>query len=481
MSDRDKYSVLLVEDESSLALIYQEYLRDEPYDITAVETGGDAMAAIASKPELDIVILDLHLPDFNGLEILKHIQANNIPLTVVVITAHGSINTAVDAMRLGATDFLLKPFNPDRFIYTLRNAHDRHKLTKIVEDFENAFDRREYEGFIGTSLAMQAVYKTIDAAAPSSASVFITGESGTGKEVCAEAIHAKSNRSGNSFIALNCAAIPRDLMESEIFGHTKGAFTGASVDRDGAAILANGGTLFLDEICEMDLGLQAKLLRFIHSGTFQKVGSSVTQEVDVRFVCATNRNPWAEVEAGNFREDLLFRLHVIPIHLPPLRDRDNDIVQLADAFLEEYTQEEGKSFTSFTADAIKLLKGHPWPGNARELQNVLRNAIILNDGEEITTEMLQLIRAGEASNGASSSNENQAGPTQPDSNVVPLHSDYADNDPVEITPLWRVEKQHIENALKASNGNVARAAAMLETGASTLYRRLKEFDQMTAE
>ena len=217
MSDRDKYSVLLVEDESSLALIYQEYLRDEPYDITAVETGGDAMAAIASKPELDIVILDLHLPDFNGLEILKHIQANNIPLTVVVITAHGSINTAVDAMRLGATDFLLKPFNPDRFIYTLRNAHDRHKLTKIVEDFENAFDRREYEGFIGTSLAMQAVYKTIDAAAPSSASVFITGESGTGKEVCAEAIHAKSNRSGNSFIALNCAAIPRDLMESEIF------------------------------------------------------------------------------------------------------------------------------------------------------------------------------------------------------------------------------------------------------------------------
>jgi two-component system, repressor protein LuxO len=482
MSESQRYSVLLVEDEVSLALIYQEYLRDEPYDIITVETGSDALAAIADNASLDIVILDLNLPDMNGLEVLEHIQQSKLPLSVVVVTAHGSINTAVDAMRLGAADFLLKPFNPERFVYTLRNAHDRYKLTRIVKNFEAAFDRREYEGFIGTSLAMQAVYKIVDAAAPSSASVFITGESGTGKEVCAEALHARSARRGEPFIALSCAAIPRDLMESEIFGHIKGAFTGASSDRDGAATLADGGTLFLDEICEMDLGLQAKLLRFIHSGTFQKVGSSKTKEVDVRFVCATNRDPWAEVAAGNFREDLLFRLHVIPIHLPPLRERDNDITQIADAFLEEYTVNEGKKFTGFSADSRTLLNAHKWPGNVRELQNVLRNAVILNDGNEVTADMLQLIRPGDTSNSvAPESTRQDVSSDTANPNVVPTQVERKGENPSVVSPLWQMEKLHIERALDACDGNVTRAAAMLEIGASTLYRRLKAFEQVSVE
>lgn len=383
-------------------------------------------------------------------------------------------------MRLGAADFLLKPFNPERFIYTLRNAHERHKLTRIVKTFEAAFDRREYEGFIGTSLAMQAVYKTIDAAAPSSASIFITGESGTGKEVCAEAIHARSKRSANPFIALNCAAIPKDLMESEIFGHTKGSFTGASADRDGAATMADGGTLFLDEICEMDQGLQAKLLRFIHSGTFQKVGSSQLKEVDVRFICATNRDPWAEVAAGNFREDLLFRLHVIPIHLPPLRERDQDILQIAEVFVSEYTLEEGKEFLGLSNDAKSLLSSHPWPGNARELQNVLRNAIILNDGNEITSDMLQLIRLGEPTNGMTRTSKPGTVTASAKATTAPQAIDLEEVQSENITPLWQVEKNHIERAIKACDGNVTRAAALLEIGSSTLYRRLKEFEESSA-
>lgn len=377
MNDGTNQRILLVEDEHSLARVYEEYLREEPYDITHVDTGAGAFDALKAGP-LNAVILDLRLPDMNGLEILKHIQANIPDLSVVVITAHGSINTAIEAMRLGAADFLLKPFDPERLVYTLRNTLERQKLSSIVQTFQNEFDRREYEGFIGSSLVMQAIYKTIDAAGPSSASVFITGESGTGKEVCAEALHAKSKRSDKPFIALNCAAIPHDLMESEIFGHVKGAFTGAIADRNGAATMADGGTLFLDEICEMDQSLQAKLLRFIQTGTFQKVGGSSVEKVDVRFICATNKDPWAEVEAGNFREDLYFRLHVVPIALPPLRDRDGDILEIAGAFLGQYAHEEGKGFTGFDDAAEMAIRGHRWPGNVRELQNLLRNAVVLH-------------------------------------------------------------------------------------------------------
>lgn len=245
-------TLLLVEDDPPLARVYEEYLRNEPYDITHVDKGQAALDVISSTVP-DAVILDLQLPDMNGLEILKHIQDKQISTTVIVITAHGSVNTAVEAMQAGAADFVIKPFSAERLIYTLRNALERQQLTRIVETFKDDFDRHEFAGFIGSSMAMQAVYRMIENAAPSSASIFITGESGTGKEVCAQAIHDKSPRCNRSVVVLNCGAIPKDLMESEIFGHVKGAFTGALSNRDGAAKLADGSTLSL-----------MKFVRWIH-------------------------------------------------------------------------------------------------------------------------------------------------------------------------------------------------------------------------
>jgi len=465
MDDRINQRILLVEDEISLARVYEAYLSEEPYDIVHVDTGAAAFEEIKAG-NWNAIILDLRLPDMNGIEILKHVQEKLPDLSVVVITAHGSINTAVQAMRLGAADFLLKPFDPERLIYTLRNTLERQKLSNIVQTFQNEFDRREYEGFIGSSLIMQAVYKTIDAAGPSSASVFITGESGTGKEVCAEALHARSKRGNRPFVAINCAAIPHDLMESEIFGHVKGAFTGAVADRDGAATQADGGTLFLDEICEMDQGLQAKLLRFIQTGTFQKVGGSRLEKVDVRFICATNKDPWVEVEAGNFREDLYFRLHVVPILLPPLRDRNGDILEIASAFLRQYAHEEGKQFTGFDPEVEIAIQRYGWPGNVRELQNTLRNAVVLNDGEMVTPEMVpqlaRVVPVVRPSPATASDAESRSAGNQPD------------NQGDEVLPLWRVESDHIQRALDVCGGNVSRAAALLEIGTSTLYRRIKE-------
>ena len=473
MNDKKNRCILLVEDELSLARIYEEYLRDEPYEIIHVDTGKGALNLINSRG-LDAVILDLRLPDMNGIDVLQHIQTHHPDLSVVVITAHGSINVAVQAMQLGAADFLLKPFDPERLIYTLRNTLERQKLSHIVKAFQNEFDRGEYEGFVGSSLVMQAVYKTIDAAGPSSASVFITGESGTGKEVCAEAIHVKSKRRDKPFIALNCAAIPHDLIESEIFGHVKGGFTGAVADRDGAATLANGGTLFLDEVCEMDQSLQAKLLRFIQTRTFHKVGSSSPETVDVRFVSATNKDPWSEVEGGNFREDLYFRLHVIPIALPPLRERNGDILEIAQMFLLQYSHEEGKQFRQFDTEAEMAIMQHPWPGNVRELQNTLRNAVVLNSGDTVTLDMMPQLHAASGGvralpYGADSSRK----PPAPGSNGG--SGEPAGN--VSIQSLWQVEKNHIQRAMDLSGGNVSRAAAMLEIGTSTLYRRLKEFEE----
>jgi DNA-binding NtrC family response regulator len=263
------------------------------------------------------VLLDLHLPDINGMEILKSISEDKIPTEVIIITGHGNESIVVDAMKHGAFDFLAKPFDSERLIVSVTNAMEHYRLTGIVEEFEGQ-NLSRFHGFIGRSNKMQAVYSTIQNAAPSKATVFVVGDSGTGKELCAEAIHKLSDRNKSSFVPLNCTAIPKNLVESEIFGHVKGAFTGAVKDREGAVSRANYGTLFMDEIGEMDIDLQSKLLRFLQSGQFQRVGSNTVETVDVRIVCATNRNPLQDVQEGRFREDLYYRLNVIPINLPPL-------------------------------------------------------------------------------------------------------------------------------------------------------------------
>jgi len=466
--------ILLVEDDRVQARGVIESLKGQPYDIEHVETGGDGLAAVDRDPP-DAILLDLMLPDMEGIEILRHVSERQLPCTVIVVTAHGSVNMAVEAMRLGAYDFIMKPFSATRLQVTLRNALDHDRLTRIVETYQD-LDRTSYCGFVGASLPMQAVYRIIDSAAGSKATVFISGESGTGKEVCAEAIHRRSPRADKPFVAINCGAIPKDLMESEIFGHVKGAFTGAIAEREGAARRADGGTLFLDEICEMDLSLQTKLLRFIQAGTFQKVGGERTETVDVRFVCATNRDPMAEVAAGRFREDLFYRLHVIPIQLPPLRERGEDVVLIARQFLAQFAEEEGKQFARFSPETEDLLKRHPWPGNVREMQNVLRNVIVLNDGEEITHDMLPPALSGEASQTIGRTAARPA-PAPVAEMPAPSSASEENGDSPLIRPLAEVEREAIDRAIRLCDGNIPKAAHFLGVSASTIYRKKQAWDE----
>ena len=460
--------VLLVEDTPSLAHVYLEYLKREPLTVTHADTGRKAMECLAESPP-DVLLLDLMLPDMNGLDILKSIGAEGYPTATIVITANGSIQAAIDAMREGAVDFLVKPFNAERLRTTVRNAAERQRLANIVQTYSQSEPKSEFFGFIGESVAMQAVYRTITSVASSKAAVFITGESGTGKELCAEAIHKSSPRRDGPFIAINCGAIPKDLMESEIFGHVKGAFTGATADREGAASLASGGTLFLDELCEMDLSLQTKLLRFLQTGSFTKVGGSRVETVDVRIVSATNRDAWREVQEGRFREDLYYRLHVIPIHLPPLRDRDDDVVLIARRFLRAFSAEEGKRFERFSEEAEDAIRAFPWPGNVRQLQNVVRNIVVLHDGEDVGAEMMppplglgsSQTRPRSAPTPAPS---DSAGPTGRSATARPAIAG-------DIKPLWMVEKEAIEQAIAVCDGNIPKAAALLDISASTIYRK----------
>lgn len=464
-------NILIVEDSPTLALTYREYLRPLGAPITIAETGEDALENIASL-DPTVILLDLKLPDMDGIDILKQLNARDHDARVIVITAHGSVAVAVEAMQEGAFDFLLKPFSSERITTTVKNALEMHRLANLVEQFEGR-QSKKFDRFIGDSPAMQAVYRMIEDCSPSKASVFIMGPSGTGKELCAESIHQHSPRNSKKFVALNCAAIPENLIESEIFGHKKGAFTGATSDRDGAAIAANGGTLFLDEICEMPLDLQAKLLRFIQTGQIVPVGSNTPVPVNVRFVCATNRIPWEEVEAGRFREDLYYRLHVIPIHLPPLKDRGQDVIAIAEHLLSRYSAEENKDFTHLSEDAKGRLLAHTWPGNVRELGNVIQSAVVLNDGPELNQTMLDRLM-GTTPNRPVAGVDYSTTPSSPNLAVSESGRDYKYG---EIVPLDVSERRLIERAIALCDGKVRKAAVKLEVNPSTLYRKIKEWSQ----
>jgi two-component system repressor protein LuxO len=458
MQDR----VLIVEDAASIGMVYEAWFTKAGIASNLVSTGVAAIEAIRSG-DFRVVLLDLQLPDISGQEILDTIQAEDLSVTVVVVTGSGSLKVAVDIMRRGAYDFIVKPASEERLVTTTRNALERETLQKTVKQIQSAAPKRGSHGFIGSSLPMIAVYKTIDAVAKSNASVFISGESGTGKEVCAQAVHNASPRRAGSFVALNCAAIPKDLIESEIFGHLKGAFTGANSNRDGAATAANGGTLFLDEICEMDLSLQSKLLRFVQTGTVQKVGSDKVQKVDVRIVCATNRDPLEEVEEGRFREDLYYRLHVVPIELPPLKERGADVMEIASVFLEQMSQDEEKEFKGFSEEAENILLTHNWPGNVRELQNVVRNAVILNEGDLIDEGMLRI--AGKRSKNSTPIVAAMKSREGDERLVIDL-----------AQPLAKIERLIIETAIDRRNGSIPKAADMLSVSPSTIYRKKENWD-----
>ncbi|MDY0882515.1 sigma-54-dependent transcriptional regulator [Dongia soli] len=470
MDGQLRSDVLLVEDTFSMARIFQEYLRRGSYSVRHCDTGRAAIKEIIRQPP-DVVLLDLRLPDIDGLEVLRHIRNNQLATATVVITADGSISTAVEAMREGAYDFLVKPFNADRLLITLNNVLERRRLSNVVATLSGNFSQSEFYGFIGKSQVMQTAYRMIAAAASSKATVFITGQSGTGKEVAAQAIHSISPRANAPFVPLNCAAVPKDLLESAIFGHVKGAFTGAQGDREGAAASADGGTLFLDEICEMSIDLQPKLLRFLQTGSFQRVGSDRVERVDVRILCATNRDPMTEVAAGRFREDLFYRLHVLNIMLPPLRERGEDILQLAHHFLDQYAREENKTFNGFAAEVERCFGNYAWPGNIRQLQNLIRNIVVMNAGPIVTLDMLppQLF----TSNTVQPAGTVATTSFQP---VVlsPLGDDVALPD---IKPLAEIERDAIEHAIARCDGNIPRAAAALGVSPSTLYRKRQSWDR----
>lgn len=469
--------VLIVEDTASVAQLCAAYLRRDGHEVEIAATGQEALATIRARTP-GVIVLDLHLPDLSGQAILEEVKRQALPTSVVVITTDGSIRVAVEAMRAGAYDFLVKPFNADRLATTVRNALERWHLKTEVDVLKDSLGRDRFCGFIGASLAMQGVYRTIEAAAPSNAPVFITGESGTGKELAAEAIHQLSQRRNGPFVPLNCGAIPHDLVESEIFGHVKGAFTGAVADRAGAAKQAHGGTLFLDEICEMQIDLQTKLLRFLQTGTFQPVGSGKLQQVDIRVVCATNRDPLAEVMAGRFREDLYYRLFVVPIQLPPLREREDDVVLIARALLARYAAEERKAFKRLAEDAEAALRGYDWPGNVRQLQNVIRNAVVMNDGEALTAPMLKF--AGLATRPAHATPPTTAAalpaPEAPGERAALSTDPGGWHSEQDVVPLWQVEKAAIERAVQLCAGNIPRAAAFLGVSPSTLYRKRQAWE-----
>ncbi|VAW01726.1 Response regulator of zinc sigma-54-dependent two-component system [hydrothermal vent metagenome] len=459
----NKMHILLIEDTVPLAEVYMEYLQEEKVDVTHVTTG-DGAYQFLSEHTPHIILLDMNLPDVDGMEILQYVSDQGIDSCVIVLTAYGSVSRVVEAMRLGAFEYLQKPFDQSRFILTVRNAMERMYLREMVDSYKNRLGRDEYHGMLGSSQVMQSVYEAIDNVAASSATVFLTGESGTGKELCAQAIHDQSKRKDGELVILNCGAIPKDLMESEIFGHAKGAFTGAISDREGAAQRADGGTLFLDEIGEMDINLQSKLLRLIQSGTFQRVGSAKTSKVDIRYICATNRDPLELMEKGLFREDLYYRLNVIPIKLPPLRERGRDKLDIALRFLRKFSREEDKKFRRYSPEVENVIMEHPWPGNVRQLQNFIRNIVVLNDGDMVEKKMLP----GDFLNGLIRENNHIT------NDIITDHKQAVED----IRPLWQCEKEIIEAAIEICDGNISRAAGYLDVNPSTIYRKIKSWKEL---
>lgn len=447
-------SLLLIEDTPSLQLIYRSILQGAGHDVRVAATASEGMALFVQSGAL-VVLLDLGLPDRDGLDLMADMLALRPDTRIIIITANGSINKAVEAMRAGAHEFLVKPFDDARFLNAVGNAIERSTQRRPVV-------LTGQQGFIGSSEAMRRIHDKIASVAGSMATVFITGESGTGKELAALAVHAASPRAKGPFIALNCGAIPHDLLESEVFGHMKGSFTGAISDKPGAAAAADGGTLFLDEICEMAPALQTKLLRFLQTSTVLPVGATKPIKVNVRIVCATNRDPMEAVRRGQFREDLYYRLFVVPIHLPPLRDRGDDVIEIAESALARFAEEENRHFDGLSPEVADLFRRLSWPGNVRQVLNVIRNVVVLNAGGPVTLDMLPdtLMRVAEDGPAA-------ALPPPPDPETE------LQLDSLLGRPLAEVERIVVTATLARHGGSVPKAARVLDLSPSTLYRKLE--------
>jgi DNA-binding NtrC family response regulator len=444
--------VLIVDDEESQREMLGEFLSKKGYKVKTAGSGEEALK-IYENESFEMALLDQKMPGMDGIELLGKLKEIDPELQVILITAHGTVETAVQAMQAGAYHYITKPIvNLDELLELIRRAGERHFLLKENKSLKEEL-QESYGDFslIGGSKAMQKVLSTVSAVAPSDTTVLLTGESGTGKELVAHAIHAKSPRSENRFVAINCAAIPENLLESELFGHTKGAFTGATSARDGKFSIADRGTLFLDEIGEIPVNIQVKLLRALEEKSFERVGGNTIINVDVRIVAASNRDLKAEMEKGNFREDLYYRLNVINIELPPLRDRREDIIPLVDYYAQYFSKKLNKDVSGITPAAKDLLLRYTWPGNVRELVNVIERAIVLLRGDVIDASDLPLAVSDKPASGEKFLTES------------------------DVLSLQELEKEHIKKTLEFTDWNFNKSADLLGIHRNTLRLKIKEY------
>ena len=449
-------TVLIVDDEKNYLLVLEALLTKEGFQVLTAGSGSEALAVLR-EAEIDLVLTDMKMPGMDGIELLTAIKETDPDLPVIVMTAFGTVDRAVEAMKLGAFDYLTKPFENKELLVTVAKALELSRLIR-----QNQLLRRQVaqrfgmDNVVGRSKQMMEVYRIIEKVAPTKATVLISGESGTGKELVARAIHRRSERESKPFVSVNCSALTETLLESELFGHEKGAFTGAVAARKGRFELADGGSLFLDEIGHTSPALQVKLLRVVQERAFERVGGTRTIKVDVRLITASNRDLKAEVEAGRFQEDLYYRLNVVHIQLPPLRERADDIPLLAAHFLEKYRTELGQGGLEFEPEVIKALSSYPWPGNVRELENVVERAVVLASGPRIRAVDLPAEVRG-------------AGLGQLD-----LDHFVASGTPLPET-LEQLEQYLIRQALARADNVQARAAEILGISKSNLQHKLKKY------
>jgi Response regulator containing CheY-like receiver, AAA-type ATPase, and DNA-binding domains len=448
-------NILVVDDDSSVRRVVQMQLSEAGYGVELAATGGEALRILGEKhPKL--VITDLRMPDLDGIELLRRIGEDEIETTVIMVTAFGSIETAVQAMRLGAYDYITKPIDYDALLLAVNRAMERQNLIDEVRNLRSALDRRYgFESIIGHSKSLLRVLEMAARVSQHDSTVLINGETGTGKELLARAIHYNSRRKNQPFVTINCGAIPKDLIEAELFGYSRGAFTGATTNKPGKVEMADGGTLFLDEIGELPLESQVKLLRLIQNGELERVGTTTAKVINVRIVAATNRNLSAMAEDGTFRSDLFYRLAVVPLYLPPLRERKEDIPELAEHLFRNAKEKHGLQALRVSPSVIGRLAAYRWPGNIRELENVVERMLVLSNGELITEDDLP--------------EDLRRVPVTTENNA-PLSFEIPD----EGVSLEAIERELLLRALEKAGGNQTRAAQYLDISRRTFIYRMEK-------
>ena len=467
-----KARILVIDDETEIRRSVKMILEYDGYDVQEASTGPEGLALIEREPP-DLVFMDIRMPGLDGLEALQKIRQINETLPVVIISGHGTVSTAVEATKLGAFDFIEKPLASERLLVTIRNALDQTRLKDENRTLKRAVEAR-YQ-MVGESAPLRNIWDSIKRAAPTNATVLLLGESGTGKELFARALHALSGRAAGPFVPINCAAIPEPLLESELFGYEKGAFTGASARKPGRFELAHRGTLFLDEIGELSLTLQAKLLRVLEHQTFERLGGTVPVDIDVRLVAATNRDLRAAVTTRQFREDLYFRLAVLPLTIPPLRERISDVPLLARHFLAAAAADQKKPTPTLSPAAGEALQAYHWPGNVRELENCVERAVILADGI-IQPSHLNLTppAAAEANGNANGSSSDASSESEAVTTFAGIELD-GTMDQALRRVLREVERRKIALALAETGGDTVRAARLLRIPSRLLARRMDAY------